>query len=90
MTLKKKVNAYDFFEITVFDSKLALYSPNMTPVVSFNKRFGHDHVTTLKYDKEWSQRPTLKKEESGAPGAIRTRDLRLRRPLLYPAELQVL
>ena len=27
--------------------------------------------------------------ENGAPGAIRTRDLWLRRPILYPAELQV-
>ena len=29
-------------------------------------------------------------EFSGAPGVIRTRDPRLRRPLLYPAELRVL
>jgi hypothetical protein len=32
---------------------------------------------------------TLKKPQNGAPGAIRTRDPRLRRPLLYPAELRV-
>lgn len=29
------------------------------------------------------------KKESGAPGAVRTRDLRFRKPLLYPTELQV-
>ncbi len=32
---------------------------------------------------------TLKIMKDGAPGAIRTRDPRLRRPLLYPAELRV-
>ena len=31
--------------------------------------------------------PAGKKRNNGAPGGIRTRDLRLRRPLLYPAEL---
>ncbi len=31
----------------------------------------------------------IKKGLNGTPGAIRTRDLRLRRPMLYPAELQV-
>lgn len=29
------------------------------------------------------------KNENGAPGAVRTRDLRFRKPLLYPTELQV-
>ena len=31
----------------------------------------------------------LKSLKSGAPGAIRTRDPRLRRPILYPTELRV-
>ncbi len=31
----------------------------------------------------------IERKKYGAPGAIRTRDPRLRRPILYPTELRV-
>ena len=42
----------------------------------------------LNYTHHISLSNNAAKKKIGAPAGIRTRDLRLRRPLLYPAELQ--
>ena len=82
---QRQVNNFDY-KLEEFSKEIHL---NHAKQNKWFRKNGHTQVTGLKTLLIWSLRPEVKNKENGAPGAIRTRDLRLRRPLLYPAELQV-
>ena len=82
---QRQVNNFDY-KLEEFSKEIHL---NHAKQNKWFRKNGHTQVTGLNTLPIWSLRARVKNKGNGAPGAIRTRDLWLRRPILYPAELQV-